>query len=230
MGKTSAGPARSSIARTLAIIVALIVALGIGYAVGAHSGGTSASAGALQHLNGPAMNHSAASIHHHGLAVTVPAGLPASALSADEVQQMLKAHNDLRAKYGQPPLTWNADLASYAQDWANQIAQMDALAHRPNNPYGENVFWGGLNDSKTGYSPQEAVDSWGSEVKDFNTTTNTCPDYNLCGHFTQVVWGTTTTLGCGKAKSAGNTGEYWVCNYDPAGNITNGNDNSVKPF
>ncbi len=40
----------------------------------------------------------------------------------------------------------------------------------------------------------------------------------LWPYFTQVVWAMTLRVGCGKAT--GNDGnEYWVCNYDPAGNM-----------
>jgi hypothetical protein len=38
------------------------------------------------------------------------------------------------------------------------------------------------------------------------------------GHFTQIVWRASTTLGCGKATGKDGN-DYVVCNYDPAGNI-----------
>ena len=36
------------------------------------------------------------------------------------------------------------------------------------------------------------------------------------GHFTQVVWTTTTQVGCGMTQCKGL--DIWVCNYDPPGN------------
>jgi hypothetical protein len=36
------------------------------------------------------------------------------------------------------------------------------------------------------------------------------------GHFTQIVWPTTTEIGCGIASSASN--DYLVCRYAPTGN------------
>ena len=44
--------------------------------------------------------------------------------------------------------------------------------------------------------------------------------YLATGHFTQVVWKSTTQLGCGLAVNRGNK-IYGVCNYSPAGNVVN---------
>ena len=31
-------------------------------------------------------------------------------------------------------------LCRYAQEWANKLAKEDKCEHRPDNPYGENLF------------------------------------------------------------------------------------------
>uniref|UniRef100_A0A673NBK4 SCP domain-containing protein n=1 Tax=Sinocyclocheilus rhinocerous TaxID=307959 RepID=A0A673NBK4_9TELE len=64
---------------------------------------------------------------------------------------------------------------------------------------------------------KEAVDSWYSEIKDYNF--NTPGHQPKTGHFTQVVWKSSTELGVGLATD-GNT-VYVVGQYKPAGNITN---------
>ena len=62
--------------------------------------------------------------------------------------------------------------------------------------------------------------------KDYDRTALTCADGKVCGHFTQVVWSTTTKVGCGKAAAAADANQiYWTCNYDPAGNV-----DGVNPF
>ncbi|MBK9527127.1 MAG: hypothetical protein IPO41_02100 [Acidobacteria bacterium] len=40
-----------------------------------------------------------------------------------------------------------------------------------------------------------------------------------CLHFTQVVWSTTTKVGCGKARTADGMTDFVVCDYSPPGNI-----------
>jgi uncharacterized protein YkwD len=126
------------------------------------------------------------------------------------IDEMLNAHNKWRAKVGVPPLRWSNELASYAQNWANQLAARGQLEHRQERKYGENLFMGSGNK----WSPTEVVDDWGSEVQDYDYSSNSCR--SICGHYTQIVWKETTEVGCGVARS-GNR-EVWVCNYNPHGN------------
>lgn len=125
-------------------------------------------------------------------------------------QEMLAAHNDWRSQVEVPPLQWSAELADYAQAWANELSDRNAFEHRSNNSYGENLFTG----SGRQWSPTEVVNAWGSEVEDYNYATNQCS--GVCGHYTQMVWRDTTQVGCGVARTADR--EVWVCNYNPPGN------------
>jgi pathogenesis-related protein 1 len=38
----------------------------------------------------------------------------------------------------------------------------------------------------------------------------------VCGHYTQIVWRDTTSVGC--AAQSCPQGEIWVCDYSPPGN------------
>lgn len=93
----------------------------------------------------------------------------------------LNKHNEYRAKHGVPllklsrevcialmqskhmfhlfiivkflcPHTFSAlKLCNHAQEWAKTIAAKNQLSHRPNNKYGENIFWkSGSNTHITG--------------------------------------------------------------------------------
>ena len=147
-------------------------------------------------------------------------GLPPTTLSDADIAATLDAHNAWRAKYNEPALVWDDGLASLAQDWSNQMAQTGNFDHRPDNNEGENIFTG----SGQTYAPKDVVDAWGSEVTSFHADTNTCDPGAMCGHFTQIVWATTTKVGCG-AATAGDGSVYWTCNYDPPGNV-----DGIGPF
>ena len=146
----------------------------------------------------------------------------AGGLSASEVQATLDAHNAWRTKYGVPPLVWDTKLAAFAQQWADTRAKTGA-GHRPNTPYGENIFWAG----GSAPTPKFVVDGWGGEVTSYDLATDTCQPTKVCLHFTQLVWKTTTKVGCGMASSTtppvgvtwSGKDVYWVCNYTPRGNV-----------
>jgi pathogenesis-related protein 1 len=134
-----------------------------------------------------------------------------SQLTSQEVQQMLSEHDALRAQHSVAALSWSPQLACGAQVWATSMASSGKFEHS-SGTYGENLFMG------TGtYTPADAAQSWGAEAESYHGETIDTQNYKTFGHFTQMVWGTTTELGCGKATGSG--GEYWVCRYTPVGNV-----------
>ncbi len=142
------------------------------------------------------------------------------------IDQMLDAHNEVRRAIGVPDLVWSADLATLAQDWAHQlVAEQQGLHHRPaaernQGHIGENLasrasaLPGGAMSH-----PHRAVQGWVAEQDFYNYDRNICVPGQMCGHYTQMVWATTTEVGCGVARNADATYEVWACNYAPAGNI-----------
>lgn len=131
--------------------------------------------------------------------------------------QMLTEHNALRQRYNVPPLVWDDAVANGAQAWAERIALRGATPpeHRESQTIGENIVWGTAGQ----FTPQFLIDRWGREAGKYDMATNTCtPEYG-CLHFTQVVWSTTTKLGCGKATTSDGKTDFVVCNYSPTGNI-----------
>ncbi len=135
-------------------------------------------------------------------------------LTQAEIDELLESHNYWRADVGvNEKLEWSDDMAKLAADWARQLKRDNCgFEHRPNNKFGENLFKG-----TTGYySPKDVVDAWASEKADYNYQRNKCKTGKVCGHYTQIVWKTTTKVGCAKIECDGYN--LWVCNYDPPGN------------
>jgi uncharacterized protein YkwD len=136
---------------------------------------------------------------------------PADAAEPGKLKGLTAAHNAERKKVGVAPLRWSRALARHAQNWANRLAARNCeLEHRPADQYGENLFW-----SSRPVDAQAVVDEWVAERANYNHRNNSCR--SRCGHYTQVVWAESRSVGCGMAKCGDS--ELWVCNYDPPGNM-----------
>jgi pathogenesis-related protein 1 len=142
-----------------------------------------------------------------------------SHLSLQEVQQLIRLHNKVRADVGSGPVTWSKKLAIYAQEWAHQLGSTDCkLKHRPKSgkwkqEYGENLFMGVVGY----YGVANAIKAWENERKYYRGQTLTSSNWYDSGHYTQMVWKDSKEIGCAKAECNDNI--IVVCNYDPPGNI-----------
>src|SRR5262249_28459173 len=124
------------------------------------------------------------------------------------------------------PLCWNATVAGHAQAWATTCS---GLMHDPNLGTlgeGQNLYAAAVSNGFPTTAAQDAEPSWAAEAANYDYTTNTCAAGKVCGHYTQIVWRSTTDLGCGLQNCTVNSPfpgfPNWtivVCNYKPAGNI-----------
>lgn len=131
--------------------------------------------------------------------------------AGDVAQETLAAHNALRARMKLSPFQWSASLAAVSKKWADTLLSQNRFAHNPKSRYGENLFMirGGA------ATPAMVVEDWASESRDYDYRRNSCR--GTCGHYTQLVWRRTRSVGCGVARGRGR--EIWVCSYDPPGNV-----------
>jgi len=162
---------------------------------------------------------------------------------------LVETHNSLRRKVakgqesrgssGPQPgaanmneLVWDDEVAKIAQMWADQCTTFEHTEHDmllDGMDCGQNMAWG----SSWGTSPdqfdlskslEEKVQRWYDEVNYFpKESAKSYPGlYNqgqFIGHYTQLVWGATTKLGCGYTKQRAGNKEILVCNYCVAGNM-----------
>ena len=135
-------------------------------------------------------------------------------------QTVLNAHNQARYRFGVPPLAWSDQLAAEAMSHAQFMAQTGAFHHDQTpgrrKKAGENLWRGqrGLfsYDVMIGVMIQEAQNFRPGVFPDNSRT----GEWHDVAHFTQIVWPTTTSVGCALASSA--TTDYFVCRYSPTGN------------
>ncbi|KAI8641479.1 CAP domain-containing protein [Parasitella parasitica] len=136
--------------------------------------------------------------------------------TSSDIDAILNTHNAFRADHGAPALAWSQELADFAYDWASKCS----IAHSQAN-YGENIA--GRTKDWT-----QTVKAWYSEVSNYDYSK---PGFSAnSGHFTQVVWKNTKTVGCGAAYCDNIKGVYYVCEYLPRGNVIYGGSDSAVFF
>ena len=154
------------------------------------------------------------------LAASVSASAKTPAAGAD-ARKFVDAHNAVRAAVQRPPnypepwspvppVAWSDEIASTAQAWAEHLrdTRKCGLLHSDTR-HGENLAAGKDMDA------ERAVRMWAGEIDNFTYS----PRYEFetrSGHYSQIVWRKTTTLGCGRATCGRNA--VVVCRYSPAGN------------
>lgn len=152
---------------------------------------------------------------------------PTGQVTPADQQTILDLHNRYRAAAGVAPLVWDDQLAADAQKWVDAlVARGGKLAHSnpadPDDPdtgsaknQGENLAGG--------QSAATAPTQWYEEKAAFDAAPNktgfndTNPDWFNWGHYTQMMWSTTTKIGCGTAP--GPLYAITSCRYSPPGNF-----------
>jgi uncharacterized protein YkwD len=148
-------------------------------------------------------------------------GLAGARSGAVDAKALTDAHNRLRARHCAPPLAWSTKLAASAQQWAGTLRAHGCAMQHSGGPHGENLAGGtaGLLDEAA------VVNMWYDESRHYNFKNG---GFSMkTGHFTQVVWRTTTQLGCAVARCPGI--DVWVCQYDPPGNVQGAFRENVLP-
>jgi hypothetical protein len=158
------------------------------------------------------------------LAAATTTGAPALAASNSFASQfparVLAAHNAVRSSARVPPLIWDAVLGNSAAAYAHQMATTGNFAHsdwRARQGTGENLWMG----TRGAFSVETMVNQWASERRMFRPgifpSVSSTGNWEQVGHYTQIVWPTTTRVGCALASTART--DYLVCRYSPAGNL-----------
>ncbi|XP_042374791.1 pathogenesis-related protein 1-like [Zingiber officinale] len=138
---------------------------------------------------------------------------PTTTMAQNSPQDFVDAHNSARSAVGVGPVSWDDTVAAYAQSYAEQRIGDCQLVHS-GGPYGENLFGG----SGADWTAADAVGLWVGEQQYYDYDSNSCAAGQVCGHYTQVVWRSSTAIGCARV-TCNNGAIFIICNYNPPGNI-----------
>jgi uncharacterized protein YkwD len=119
-------------------------------------------------------------------------------------------HKTFREKHCVNWLRWSAQLADAAQERVDAITKACRVTPSEHS-YGENV-WSGTTGK---FETKKVTDTWGAEGRRYNFKRGAY--VRGAARFTQMVWKASNRYGCASAACKRNT--YWVCLYDPAGNV-----------
>ncbi|KAJ8042536.1 Peptidase inhibitor 16 [Holothuria leucospilota] len=160
-----------------------------------------------------------------------------SSYTREEERKLLSSHNEYRKSVNpsasnMDEMKWSVELAKLAQQWSEACVyeHPSRISNPEYNGLGQNLYIkyfdrGGDNPPNPVTQP---VTLWYNEDKDYHYELGSCSAGRVCGHYTQVVWASTTEVGCGIAfcpeaiTHSGQTFEdAWLvtCNYNPGGNF-----------
>jgi hypothetical protein len=164
-----------------------------------------------------------------------------SSFTSIQKKDILKAHNIERLKAKKPAvvgkmpkLTWSAPLEKIALKYA----KLCTFQHNANrgSTVGENIF--ASVGPFVATTPVTSVNSWISEKSKYTYKKVTLENFAPTGHYTQVIWQTTTKVGCAYQNCNKNTpfsgyGPNWVivvCDYSTSGNKINSYPYEAKGY
>ena len=137
-----------------------------------------------------------------------------SRMPQKDIDAITAFHTKVRRDVGVGALTWSPKLATFAQQWSDNLAATSCkMAHRQPNKYGENLFQGTVGY----YSAVDAAKAWADEKKLYPGGALKESTWYPAGHYTQMVWRGTTAFGCGQSVCRKTL--IVACNYDPPGNF-----------
>lgn len=144
---------------------------------------------------------------------------PAAYVGAFEAR-VLATHNRERASFGSAPLQWDRNLAMAAASYGPSLSAIGRLQHssRANRAGQAENLWMG---TRGAYSLEAMVGTWSSERRYFRPGifphVSATGSWQDIGHFTQMIWKTTTHVGCALHRDRRH--DFLICRYSPKGNV-----------
>jgi uncharacterized protein YkwD len=148
-------------------------------------------------------------------------------LTQDQIISISDYINTYRANHQAPPILWDATIAKFSQQWTYYMSYHNIFQHSGTASYGENISY------LQGYGTdilmliKKSIDSWYNEVSGY--------DYNNpgftkeTGHFTCLVWKSSTTFGIGITINDKTNEAYISFNTFPPGNYSGQFKQNVLP-
>jgi hypothetical protein len=148
-------------------------------------------------------------------------------LTTDQQIELSRYINIYRTRNQAPPIVWDNKIANFAQKWSYHLDASNIFVHSNTPLYGENLsyFQGYGKDPMT--LLKKAIDGWYNEIGlyDFNN-----PGFSeATGHFTCLVWVSSTAFGMGITINPITSAAIIVFNSSPPSNYIGQFKQNVLP-
>uniref|UniRef100_A0A915J218 SCP domain-containing protein n=1 Tax=Romanomermis culicivorax TaxID=13658 RepID=A0A915J218_ROMCU len=152
-------------------------------------------------------------------------------LTQNDIDDLVDEHNYLRRQAPASDIqkmVWDPNLAEMAAWRARQCVAAHTPGYQRANLYGydalgENLWWSNEKSFVSGF--RVVIRSFHKEIVHYDYQGRTCQPRQMCGHYTQVVWSKSCSVGCALAfcdriymSTLIPRGHLLVCFYGPSGN------------
>lgn len=142
-------------------------------------------------------------------------------LTQDQINEITEYINIYRRKHHSNDIVYDKNISLESQKWSNNLSKDNIFKHSNNKHmtlYGENLssFTGYKNDLMS--LLKKSIDMWYDEVKLYNFQQPESNSNFKAGHFSQLIWNSTTSFGFGYTYNTTKKSAKIVMNFSPPGN------------
>ena len=142
-----------------------------------------------------------------------------------QIDDLTNYINNYRNIHQAPPIIWDPTIAVFSQNWANYLLKNHLFHHSGSSLYGENLAYLRGYGSDLVTLVKLSIDMWYNEYKLYDFSK---PEFSEeTGHFTALVWKSTTHFGLGFAINKKTKAAYITMNMSPPGNVIGEFDTNV---
>lgn len=149
-------------------------------------------------------------------------------LTPNQIKEITDYVNMYRARHQAPPMSWDSNIAKFSQEWSYHLISTGLFEHSKTRLYGENLAM------LTGYGTdvikliKKSIDLWYDEISLFDFSN---PNFSSqTGHFTCLVWKSSTNFGMGITMDLSNNKVDIGMNTSPPGNVMGKFADNVLPL
>jgi hypothetical protein len=149
-------------------------------------------------------------------------------LTGAQITEITAYINNYRSLNQAPPLVWDTNILISSNLWSQHLLINNIFQHSGNPLYGENLAY------FRGYGLdimdllKKSVDSWYNEISSYDFTK---PGFSSAtGHFTCLVWGSSTNFAISISINTATTSADIVFNTSPPGNVEGQYQTNVLPL